>query len=250
MPDATFGGMVSVTFVDAGSGAVIGRSEMPPERLPETFATTTTLEIAGSRYFIERAEPPHATPGASGELTLFLRPVQVMSPKDILFSLPTICDRVPQADPVLESDHLFEMHEDDWRQIEFVDVTLAPVVEEQRRLIREVVDHHSRRDGDGRPIAFDRLHVRAEPVDPLPRGITVRRLVEVMDADEAFSGVGFQGRPYLVPRSFAFRAGSLVCYGLVVDGLVKVLGLNRMPDTDLSFEGTVLVNWLARPQSL
>jgi hypothetical protein len=50
-----------------------------------------------------------------------------------------------------------------------------------------------------------------------------------------------------VPRSFAFRAGSLVCYGLVQDDLVRVLGLSRMPDpgSDLSFEGTTLVNWLA-----
>lgn len=170
-----------------------------------------------------------------------------MSPKDILFSLPTICDRVPEPDPALVSDFLFQMHEDDWRQIEFVDASLAPVVAEQRRLIREVVDHHSRRGADGRPFAFETLHVRTEPVDPLPRGITVRRLVEVMDADTAYAGVGFPGRPYAVPRSFAFGSGSLVCYGLVEDGLVKVLGLNRMPEagTDLDFEGTMLVDWLA-----
>ena len=68
-----------------------------------------------------------------------------------------------------------------------------------------------------------------------------------MDADTAYTGVGFHGRPYLVPRSFAFRSGSLVCYGLVADGLVKVLGLNRMPGagTGLAFAGTTLVNWLA-----
>ena len=67
-------------------------------------------------------------------------------------------------------------------------------------------------------------------MDPLPRGITIRRLVEEMDADMAYAGVGFHGRPYLVPRSFAFGAGPLVCYGLAEGGLVKVLGLNRMPD--------------------
>ena len=228
--------MVSVTFVDAGSGVPIGRGEMPSETLPET------LDIAGSHYSVERAEMP-----APGELTLFVRPIQLMSPNDILFSLPTICDRVPEADPALVSAVRFEMHEDDWRQIEFVDACLAPVVDEQRRLIREVIDDHSRRDSDGRVFAFDRLHVRTEPVDPLPHGITIRRLVEVMDADTAYAGVGFRGRPYLVPRSFAFGTGSLVCYGLAEGGLVKVLGLNRMPDgdLDLSFEDTMLVNWLA-----
>jgi hypothetical protein len=68
-----------------------------------------------------------------------------------------------------------------------------------------------------------------------------------MDADTAYTGVGFHGRPHLVSGSFAFGSGSLVCYGLVEDGLVKVLGLNRMPDpgSKLDFEGTVLVDWLA-----
>src|SRR5688572_25516621 len=161
----------------------------------------------------------------------------------------TICDRVPTPDPNLESAALFYMHEDDWRQIEFVDTALTPVIEEQRRLIRDVIDNHSRRDSDGRPFAFDRLHLRTEPSDPLPRGITVRRLVEVMDADTAYTGVGFHGRPHLVSGSFAFRSGSLVCYGLVEGGLVKVLGLNRKPeagsgpDISSAFEGTTLVDW-------
>jgi hypothetical protein len=157
---------------------------------------------------------------------------------------PSICASVPEPDPVLVSAVSFEMDEDDWRQIEFVDAALAAVVEQQRRLIRDVVEHHS---GPG---GFDKQHVRTEPVDPLPHGITVRRLVEVMDADTAYGGVAFHGRAYVVPRSFAFGSGSLVCYGLVAPaaegGLVKVLGLSRMPDagTDLSFEGTMLVNWL------
>jgi hypothetical protein len=220
--------MVSVTFVDAQSGDLIGRGEMPSAQLPETVA------IADSFYMVERAQIQN-----DGEVTAFLRP--------ILYSLPTICDRVPKPDPVLVSTVSFDMHEDDWRQIEFVDASLAPVVEEQRRLIRDVVDNHSRRDTDGHPIGFDKLHLRTEPADPLPHGITIRRLVEVIDADTAYGGVAFPGRPYVVSRSFAFGTGSLVCYGLAEGGLVKVLGLNRMPDPgiDLTFEGTILVNWLA-----
>jgi hypothetical protein len=56
--------------------------------------------------------------GRDGQAGTFM---SMVSPKNVLFSLPTICDRVPEADPVLVSEHLFEMHEDDWRQIEFVD---------------------------------------------------------------------------------------------------------------------------------
>ena len=70
------------------------------------------------------------------------------------FSLPTVCGHVPGPDPDLVSEVRFEMHEDDWRQIELVDSALTAVVSEQRRLVHEVDDRHSRRDGQGRPGSF------------------------------------------------------------------------------------------------
>jgi hypothetical protein len=96
--------MVSVTFVDAGSGSLIGRTELPPDQLPDTFETATTLEIADTRYSVERAEPPRSSQfRASGQLTLFLRPIQMMAAQDILYTLPTFCDWLPDSDPLLDS---------------------------------------------------------------------------------------------------------------------------------------------------
>lgn len=46
--------------------------------------------------------------------------IQMVDPKDLLFSLPTLCDPAPAVDesPVLAGARA--LHEDDWRQIEFV----------------------------------------------------------------------------------------------------------------------------------
>ena len=47
----------------------------------------------------------------------------LMDPKDLLFSLPTLCDLAPPVVPVtagLVDGGAFVLHEDDWRQVEFV----------------------------------------------------------------------------------------------------------------------------------
>lgn len=48
------------------------------------------------------------------------------SPDELLFSLPKICEEIPGAGPVPARDGqvVFRLHEDDWRQIEFVSVVV------------------------------------------------------------------------------------------------------------------------------
>jgi len=43
-----------------------------------------------------------------------------IDPKSILFSLPTLCDGTPAVEPGTRPDNCYSLHEDDWRQIEFV----------------------------------------------------------------------------------------------------------------------------------
>jgi hypothetical protein len=49
--------IITVTFVDDVTGRVVSTSRMPLERLPETFAVDTELDMAGARYTVVRAEP-------------------------------------------------------------------------------------------------------------------------------------------------------------------------------------------------
>ena len=49
--------IVTVTFFDHGSGAIISSSQMPLERLPETFTVDTELKMAGATFMVVRAEP-------------------------------------------------------------------------------------------------------------------------------------------------------------------------------------------------
>lgn len=241
--------MVIVTFVNAGTGAVIGRTQLPPERLPEAFEVSTTLDLVGTQYVVVRAEPPYAAEfRATGNLTLFLEAVELVSPRDIRFSLPTICDRLPVTDPGLDPANRLELHEDDWRQIEYVDASLGGVVAAQRSGIRALVAEHACLDDAGRVVGYAEIYVREEPVDPLPRGIPMSLLLDALRPEVRYSGVGFRGEPGRVPDSFAFRgADSVVYYGIAVGDRAKVLGLSVFPPSGgfvpIS-DDVVLVNWL------
>jgi hypothetical protein len=46
--------------------------------------------------------------------------VRMLDPKDILFSLPTLCDLAPVVEESPAPSGARSLHEDDWRQIEFV----------------------------------------------------------------------------------------------------------------------------------
>src|SRR2546423_1435250 len=109
---------VSVEFVDAATGLVFTRSDLPEDQLPDSFAPETTLHLGDDPWLVEGAEPSSAAEFvASGRLVLTVRRLTV-SPQDVLYSLPTICDALPVVGPAPTRVDCLELHEDDWRQVE------------------------------------------------------------------------------------------------------------------------------------
>src|SRR3954468_17819856 len=93
-----FGRKVRVRFVPADGGAPIGEAEFVPEQLPESFEARTTLELGGQSWEGVKGEPmTRAEYAKTRRLTIVMRKIVIsrVSPKDILFSLPTINDALP-----------------------------------------------------------------------------------------------------------------------------------------------------------
>lgn len=68
----------------------------------------------------------------------------MVDPKEILFSLPTLCDPAPATDATRPPAGYQSLHEDDWRQIEFVARTnLAHLQKELATLIAFKQEHRS-----------------------------------------------------------------------------------------------------------
>jgi len=81
----------------------------------------------------------------------------------ILFSLPTICDVTPETVPNANNDSgdAFRLHEDDWRQIEFIAAASLPQVD------REITEIERFKRANWTGTGFKSVHVRRERPDGL-----------------------------------------------------------------------------------
>src|SRR5450432_3916528 len=117
--------IIDVTFIDADSDKTFLALKLPARQLPETFATATTLNLGKDDWQVVEAKPVTAAEFiASGTLTLRMRKLQAIDPREILFSLPTVADEIPKP-RAAKGQLLFSLHEDDWLQLELVPAEVA-----------------------------------------------------------------------------------------------------------------------------
>lgn len=99
--------------------------------------------------------------------------MQLMDPKDILFSIPTIASDLPPLDPIAE----FTFHEDEWAQIEFLPKAMLPEV---CRMLSEFKTFEAQNREDS---GWRNLYVRELKRAPLMVGKTaIDRLQSVLGA--------------------------------------------------------------------
>jgi len=224
---STPGRIVSVEFVDADTGYVIGRSDLPVGQLPESFDPDTTVQLGEDSWVVERADPVTAAEFVTaGRLTLTLRRLVQVPLSEILYSLPTICSVLPAVGRPGGSGERLELLEDDWRQVELVSRSLLAEVETEFSAIRRIYEEHAHRDPEGRVFAFDKIHVRS--IVSLAESLPWSRLRTLLPASQPpYEGVGFRGHPDIAVGSFVRPDdGGWWWYGLRDEDLVSVLGLH------------------------
>ena len=215
-----FSRKVAVTLIDDATGAPFATTEMPPGDLPESFEVETTLHLGDSDWTVVHAEPrtrPEYT--KSGRLVLRLRRIEQVNLNDILFSLPSICDRIPAVgDRPLAGDECV-LVEDDWRQFEFVSRQLAAESDAEIAAIRRIHEQECA------SVGWRKLHVRRRPDPPIISPLKRDRLDQSFGG-LSFRGVSFRGAGSPIVSGFSFRAADgLECYGVEEEGRVTVLGV-------------------------
>ncbi|MFF7215965.1 hypothetical protein ACFZAU_36415 [Streptomyces sp. NPDC008238] len=255
MPDD---GLIDVTLVDAADGQPFGRSELPAGQLPETFTPETRLDLGGAVWEVVRAQPAdRAAFLAAGRLVLTLRRLRTVDPRQVAYSLPTLCADLPPLTPPDDAADDLEIHEDDWRQTELVERRCIAQVEAQLACVARILRDHARTVGeDGSAVrVFDALHLRESPAEPLTGALTRRRLFELLPVSHEFAGVALREGQGRVADSFAARVGPVAVYGRCAGDRVVTLGLlpaSRATVRDvpglaalMREFGLVLVDWCA-----
>lgn len=210
---------VRVEFLDADTGKSLFKTDSPPGQLPENFAKPTSVQIEGHEYDVIRAEPADAASYLkSGRLRLWVRKRVFVPLNRILFSLPTITDRLPSVVEAPAKGDFLDLHEDDWRQVELVSSGALEAVDAELAEVSRV--HRESRVEWG----WSRMHVRREPARPLGDSkIPLDQLRARFRTDaHRFDGLLLKGEGGLVEGGFAFETGSLlVLYGQEQRGILK-----------------------------
>lgn len=213
---------VRVEFINAKDNSVIAVSEMKPEQLPESFAINTTLELKNGKWWVDSADPIEKSKFIkTGKLKVVLSPIVMMPPGDILFSLATISDDIGSvAGDALPSEKILALHEDDWRQVEFVSQGFTPEIQQEFADIKSVYQNES----DG--IGFKKVHVRKRIPSPFDnQQIALSDLEAVFQPKEKLQAVGFQRTRGTIPNSFAWKLDSKLILWGVTDNNTKILRL-------------------------
>lgn len=218
-----FSKTVAVAFIDEATGNPIATSNVPLEQLPDTFELDTKLEMAGAPYVVVRANPLTKAEFANTKrLWVYLRRLEALDPKKILFSLPTISGAaLPRTSAAPAGDGVVILHEDDWRQCEFVST------DQSGEISRELAEIRRIQAEEAAEVGWRKLHVRERITHPLPAGVTWSRVSELLGAVGPLGGVSFgQGNAVANAVGARFPDG-VVVWGGVDAGSLSVLCVEK-----------------------
>jgi hypothetical protein len=221
-----FSKTVAVAFIDDATGRQVAASNMPLDQLPDTFALDTDLDLAGSHFVVVRADPQTKAEFAETKrLTVGLRRAERAEPKDILFSVPSICGAaLPIASTAASiSGDVIVLHEDDWRQCEFVACSQSAEISAELSGIRQI---HSDAAAAG---AWRKIHVRERIAHPLPAGARWSKIAELLGPFEHISGIAFGQRENTVAKTVGARLpDDVVVWGIEDSGELSVLCVENL----------------------
>ena len=207
---------IHVEFINEKDNTSVGIVDLPLERLPDTFAINTTFDIGDKKWSVTKADPVTKTAFAkTRRLRVFLVPVTAVPASGILFSLPTISDDLGVGEgSTPPDDTVFQIHEDDWRQIEFVAQVYKQEIASEFDDIRKIYSDRKPKGG------FTRVHIRKRIPSPLGnKAISLTDLRQALPPKHQYKAVGVQRSLGTFQKSFAWDVDEgVTLWGTTTDG--------------------------------
>ncbi|GAA3566785.1 hypothetical protein [Snuella lapsa] len=217
---------IRVQFIDNFNGQTIGVSEMTANQLPETFSVETTMHIQDNDWNVEEAIPVNSADFVKTKsLILKMRKVEKMNPNDIWFTTPTISNEFPQTTTkTTETEFDIFIHEDDYRQKEFLNMSSLSQVQEEFNDIKEIWTNHSKKSEDY--TLFKNCHVRKIIGSPNLR-INFKELQTLLKC-HSVGQVIINGE--VLVNGFAFKTNNTTYFGALLDETVIELCIAQWND--------------------
>lgn len=137
---------------------------------------------------------------------------------------PTISDALPNVATAIADPKCFQMHEDDWRQFEFVSSAFAKELKMELSAIDRIWQEHSVPIDDGH--AFREVHVRKAIRQPINIPFAVSDFEDMFGAQaEPMTIAGFSK---ILADVYAIRQPTLIVYAVISNGKLTTLGLEPL----------------------
>lgn len=239
---------IKVNLIEVVSNEQFGQVKLSADQLPASFKIATTFSYEGEDWQIEKAEPETVEEfSQTKELSLWLKKILKYDPRNTRYSIPTIDNVLPSfsnASPYF--DFIHTIHEDDWRQFEFLPATLLPLVQEEMTAIENILFPEDDPDFDSTN-GFTKIHVRTK----------ISRDQLRISLEDFFTHVAVQqkgklkinGHDDVVLNGFAFKTEHHLYYGTIENGMIKQLCLDFFDSMDDEISGVLaaynllLVSW-------
>lgn len=197
---------IEVTLIELDKDEAFGVSQVPVDQLPDTFEINTTLHLGDVDWQVVEARPAtKAEFREIGKVTVVLAKQEIFNidPANILFSLPTISNDMAIVEAASSLENVLVLHEDDWRQFEFLSAGLNELVQQEIQDILAI--YHTQREESG----FKQLHVRRRIAEPLPSvALPLESLAQAFQIEKRFNGVAFKNAAATIVNGFAWQTGS------------------------------------------
>jgi len=222
--------IVKVKFIDIETGKVFAKSDMPPDHLPQSFEAQTTLNIQNQYWEVIEAIPMTSEEFIkSKSLILKMKKVVIgqLDPNELRFSLPTISNLLPTIEEGSSklNKNIFEIREDDWRQIDILPISETAVINQNLAAIQNIYKEKSLPLESG--LCFTELHVINSLDTPFSnKTINASELFAHLPNSTAYEGISFAGIAGTIENGFALDLNNdLILYGLMKSNILQSLSL-------------------------
>jgi len=222
---------IKVEFINNLNNEVIGISEMSADQLPETFEVDTTMNLGDDNWSVIEAIPEKSSDFIkSKHLILKMSKIELMNPKDILFTLPTISNEIGSTIPnPLFNDFEHQILEDDWRQNEFLNKSSINLINQEIEEIKKVWKNDKKEDASFN--AFKNCHVRSTIGNPNLK-INFDDLKSLLKTKTIGSLKFIQNKDF-VENAFVIKTEKTTFYGAVENDIITQLCISEFSDNTI-----------------
>ena len=245
---------INVQFIESGKSEPFAVSDMPLKQLPDTFEIDTTMHLGDDDWRVIAAEPAEKEKfRKKGSLKLTLQKVivEMVDPKEILYSIPTISNDIAGVEDAKSLENVAVFMEDDWRQFEILSIKYERKIEEDLKAVDGIYENH--KSGMG----FKEIHLRKLITKPLKNvDLKLEAIIKHFGMKHQYSGVAFNNVAATLVNGFALSTESgWLLWGQINDeGNIEFLNVAQTEESNidlfsskidafLTINGLYAVNW-------